>query len=448
MYTPRLAFEIMAELVARVIATSRTLTDLSEGSVLGSILGSVAEEVSAVERRIQEYIDAYYLRGVGANLDRRLRDFPPGFPARRGATPATGGAFRITRSTTAGTTSVAARGMLVSSSTSNPVVVYTNIAPFSIGPGDTFVSDVPFVALSPGTAGNLAQGGLIDTIVRGLPEIVEATNTLPMQGGNDRERDAELRARAQRWVASLALAQAEALEAVALNFQGSDGVTLRHARLWADPDMRGYSELVVDDGTGMIGYTRPGATYSGNLPTLLGNGSRYTMPVDGPIATPPDVSVGGIIRPPSTYRLQHDRNIIYLNKVLPYTVTPGDAYSVGGHMVYTGVLAELQAYINLVCVAAGVTVRVVAPTPQAVSLSLNMVGQPGVDLVALRATVKRTIVSFVARLAPGDPLLIYRLVGALNNLPGVRNIVFDQGDVYPGSPKHKLVASEAGITVR
>lgn len=448
MYTPRLAFEIMAELVARVVSTSRVLTDLSEGSVLGSILGSIAEEVSAVERRIQEFIDAYYLRGVGANLDRRLRDFPAGFPKRRQATPATGGAFRVIRSTTAGTTSVAARGMLVSVSTAQPQVVYTNVTPFAIGPGDTTAEDIPFVALTPGSASNLAQAGLVDTIVRGLPEIVEVTNTLPMAGGADRERDSDLRDRAQRWVASIALTQAEALEAVALNFQGSDGTVLRHAALWRDPDMRGYSELVVDDGTGMVGYTRTAATYSGVLPTLVGSGSRYTLPVDGPVATPPVVSVGGTVRPPTSYRLQHERNVIYLNKVLPYTVSPGDAFVVGGHRVYTGVMAELQAYINTVCVAAGVTVRVVAPTPQRVELSLNLVGTAGVDLVALRAVVRRVIVAYVARLSPGEPLLMYRLVGALNNVPGVTNIVFDQGDVYAGSPKHKLTTSEADIAVR
>jgi hypothetical protein len=448
MYTPRLAFEIMAELVARVVSTSRVLTDLSEGSVLGSILGSVAEEVSAVERRIQEFIDAYYLRGVGANLDRRLRDFPAGFPKRRQATPATGGAFRIVRSTTAGTTSVAARGMLVAVSNKQPQVVYTNSVPFAIGSGATTAINVPFVALTPGEASNLAQPGMVDTILRGVPEIVEVTNTLPMQGGTDRERDSDLRARAERWVASLALAQPEALEAVALNFQGVDGTVLRHAAVWRDPDMPGYSELVVDDGTGMVGYTRTAATYSGTLPTLVGNGSRYILPVDGPVATPPIVSVGGTVRPASSYRLQHDRGVVYLNKVLPYTVAPGDAYSVGGHTVYTGIVAELQAYINAVCVAAGVTVRVVAPTPQRIQLSLNMVGTAGTDLVALRATIRRAIVAFVARLAPGEPLLMYRLVGALNNIPGVTNIVFDQSDVYPGSPKHKLTASLADIAVR
>lgn len=450
MYTPRLAYEIMAELVARVISTSRVLTDLAEGSVLGSILGSVAEEVSAVERRIKEFVDAYFLQGVGANLDRRLRDFPAGFPPRRGATPATGGAFRVVRDTAVGTLTIAPGGMLVQAS-SQPTVLYKNVTEIFIDVGETMALDIPFVALTPGALSNLAQPGLVDMMVRSAQTVIECTNTSVMAGGTDRERDDDLRERARRWIASLALSQNRALESVALNFQASDGTILTHARIWNDPDQRGYSELVVDDGSGMIGYTQPAATYSGTLPTLIGTGSRYTMAVDGPIATAPTVTIGGVVRSQATYRIQHERNVLYLNRLLPYTVTPGDAFSVGGHTKYVGIMAELQAYINAVCVSSGVTVRVAAPTIQYVSLSFNMVGSAGMTVTTLnnlRTSVKRAIVAFIGRLPPGAPLLMYRLIGVLNTIPGLVNIVFDQTDAYPGSPRHKLVARLADITGR
>jgi len=449
-YIPRLPFEIMAELVARVVSVSRDLSDLSEGGVLGTLMGSVAEEIGAVERRIQEFVDAFYFRGTGVNLDRRLNDFPAGFPKRRQSTPAVGGAFRVTRSLSTGTTTVAARAMLVSVSTS-PTTQYTNVSAFTIDPGSYTAVSIAFVALSPGAAGNILQVGAVDTISRKPNEVIECTNTQPLLGGSDKERDPELRQRAERWVGSLALTQNEALEAIALNFQASDGVVLRHARMWNDPDQRGYSELVVSDGSDMIGYTRPAETYSGQLTTLIGTGSRYTFTVDGPVATPPVLTTAGQVRPRSSYRLQHERNVIYLNKAPQFTVTPGDAWSVGGHEVYTGIIAELQRYINVVCVAAGVTVRVVAPTSQAIALTYNMVSVSGSDLNALRTQLNQAIVAYVAGLPPGAPLIIYQMTRAIAPLSvaqGVVNLTFDQSDLYPGSPRHKLTLRLSDVTGR
>jgi hypothetical protein len=446
-YTPRLPFEIFAELLARVISTSRVLTDMAEGSVIGTILGSVAEEVSAVERRIKEFVDAYYLRGTGVNLDRRLDDFPPGFPRRRTATPAVGGACRVVRTSNTGTTVLPAGSLIVQASSLREVT-YTNLVTVTIGPGDYSAIDIPFIALTPGAIGNLSQPSLINTIVRGLPELVEVTNTQPLAGGTDRERDDELRQRAERWVASLALAQNEALEAVALNFQASNSTVASHARIWNDPDMRGYSELVVDDGTGMQGYTRLAQTTTGVVPTLSGSGLRYQFPFEWPAATPPVVRIDGNIVPPSSYQVLHDKGLIVLNEFTPYAVSPGMPWSVGDHSVFVGFIAELQRYINTICVAAGTVVRVVSPIPQYINLSFNMVAAPGTNLVDVREQIKRAIVAFVARLAPGEPLLIYRLIGSLNALPGVLNVVFDQTDRYPGSIKHKLVARLSDITGR
>jgi hypothetical protein len=318
----------------------------------------------------------------------------------------------------------------------------------TIGPGDYSAIDIPFIALTPGAIGNLSQPSLINTIVRGLPELVEVTNTQPLAGGTDRERDDELRQRAERWVASLALAQNEALEAVALNFQASNSTVASHARIWNDPDMRGYSELVVDDGTGMQGYTRLAQTTTGVVPTLSGSGLRYQFPFEWPAATPPVVRIDGNIVPPSSYQVLHDKGLIVLNEFTPSAVSPGMPWSVGDHSVFVGFIAELQRYINTICVAAGTVVRVVSPIPQYINLSFNMVAAPGTNLVDVREQIKRAIVAFVARLAPGEPLLIYRLIGSLNALPGVLNVVFDQTDRYPGSIKHKLVARLSDITGR
>lgn len=445
-YTPRQPFEVLATLVARAISTSRKLTDVSEGGVLHSILGTVAEEVSSVERRIQEFVDSFFLSGVGANLDRRLNDFPAGFPRRRQATNATGGAFRVERDVPTSAFVVPAGRLVVTASVA-PQTAYTNTSPVVFQVGESAVNGVPFRALSPGSAGNLDQPGVIDTIVQGPSAIVEVTNTSPVAGGTDEESSSALIARARRWIASLALTQREALEAVALNFQASDGTVLQHARIWGDPDMPGYSELVVDDGTGMQGYTRPANPVGGIVPILIGPGNRYQFRFDAPAATPPQLRINSTLIGQSQYLSQGEFGVLYLNDD-SNVAAPGDTWEVSGHLVYTGIIAELQAYLNRICAAAGTRVVVVPPIPQTVDLSAVVVVAPGQNVLNIRSLVRRSIIAFIARLSPGEPLIMYRLIGALNVLPGVVNVRFDQGDAYPGSLKHKLVATEAGITLR
>jgi hypothetical protein len=43
---------------------------------------------------------------------------------------------------------------------------------------------------------------------------------------------------------------------------------------------------------------------------------------------------------------------------------------------------------------------------------------------------------------------MYKLIGYLNLIPGVLNIVFDQTDMYPGSIRHKLTISVENIALR
>ena len=466
-FTPRSATEIRQTLVARIVATSK-LTDVAEGGVLGTIAGNVAEEISAVERRYQDFVDGHFFQGVyGADLDDRIGQLPPGFTPRRGAQPASGGGLYITRELGVGAIVVPAGGILVGRS-DQPNLSYTNSVAFTIadaqltypGLGDNAIR---LVCTTPGTLGNCGAH-VIDTILAADSDIIAVDNTELVTGATDGETDEELRSRAYLWVASLSSCQPTALERLALNFTGSDGTSLRHAKLYEDPDRPGYSELVVSDAAGLPAITRSANPTSGTVPTLA-SGQRYTFYFDSPAANPnalPTFSpialtvtkAGGGAT--TTYRTDvgttflpvEERGVLWVARDTTMDIAAGDAWSVSGHDVYVGIVAELQVYLEDRARAAGTRVRVVAAIRQWLALAGTVAVKTGFTPTAVFAALKREIEAYVATLGPGEPLYMFRLYDALSRVAGVTNIVLNSGDKYPQSPRHKLVINTSGITLQ
>ena len=249
-------------------------------------------------------------------------------------------------------------------------------------------------------------------------------------------------------MASLALCQNNALETLALSYTSENGTRVTTARMWNDPDMLGYSELMVDDGSGFQGIISAAASASGTIPTLQGDGNRYTVYFNYPAATAPVIKVNGVQVPFSDASVLLEKGVAYLVPNPSIPVTPGMTWTTGEHQVYTGVVANLQNLINDTAVAAGTRVRVVPPEVQLIEISGNLTVVTGSDLRALRQQVRTEILSFISQLAPGEPLLIYNLIGFLSDIDGVLNIVFDQTDIYPGSVRTKLYATDNTITLR
>jgi hypothetical protein len=449
-FTPRIPPEILSQLLARVLASNEAgLTDASEGGVLATILGSIAQELSNIETRAYSLSQSFFLGAEGEDLDRRIAEFPATFARRMQAAAASGGAFYLRRTSSANSLTIPARRLIVSSSY-NPSVTYANINTIVFEPNAQTpnVEAQPFIALSTGSQTNLPIVNAIDTIVAGTSDLVECTNTLPILGGADRESDTLLRSRAQRWVSSLALCQNTALETLALSYTSQNNARVTSARMWNDPDMRGYSELVLDDGGGFQGALQYAATSNGILPTLQGDGNRYTVYFSYPAATAPDIMIQGVLVPSSDVTVLLEKGVAYLKPNPSIPVAPGMAWTAGGHQVYTGLLAEMQYLLNDTAVAAGTRVRVVPPESQLIAISGNLTVITGSDIRALRQRVRDDIVVFISQLAPGEPLLMYRLIGFLNQIPGVLNIVFDQTDIYPGSVRTKLYVTANNITLR
>lgn len=446
-FVPQQPDEALRFMQARAVASSKRLTDMSEGGVLGTLLGAPAEDIASAQEQLRRWRNSHWLEAVGADLDDRVAQLPKQFPRRRGPRPASGGRAVVTRASTTGSL-VLAPGALVVGRTDQENTLYTNVNELSYADGVPSVSEVALRALQRGRLGN-GEPGVVNVVRSPVDTIRSVVSTTAMVGGSDGESDPELRRRARAWVSGLMGWTVQALEALAINFTDSNGDIFTHARAVTDPLHPGYVELVVSDELGLEGLERPALERSGTVPTLV-SGTRYQFPFDYPAVGSVKLTLDGTTYGPSTtdWIALLERGLLITNYNTSVPITSGMAWSISGHKCFSGKIAEFQEYVDEVAVGAGLRVRVVPPIRKIVSLSANVVPRVGGEREAVFEAVKNVTVAFVANLGPGEPLYMAKLYGALDRVAGIENIQFDQGDRYPGDLRHKLVTSAAHITLR
>lgn len=448
-YTPELPPEIRRRWVTRFVGLSK-LRDLAEGDDFGTFFGVMADELSSHQQLLKEFIDGHFLDAKGEVLDERIAQLPGGFRPRQGAKAARGGGITLYRED-ASQSEVYDPGSITLGRSSAPSLSYLNFGTVTFAPGVYSVSGITVICTSTGVTGNAPANG-VDTLLGATGTIYRVVSDLPVTGGFDREEDNELQARAKLWVRSLTRTTPDAIVAIAMNFESSDGETLRNSppTLWEDPDNRGYCELIIDNGFGFVGYTRDAATTTGVFPSVDGT-PRFQLPFEYPAVSPPVLSIEGVEATPPhpDYVTLEERGLIITRESPMYLdVTAGNTWEIGGHKVLFGFPAELQAYVEQNCRAAGNRVRVVLPDPQPIQISANVTVEDGYTFEDVFDRIKRGITIYMARLPPGQPLLFFRLGGDLITIPGVRNILFDQTDRYPASPRTKLICYYSDITLR
>lgn len=423
-FEPRLKEEILQEMVGQVVSQS-DLTDLSEGSVLLTILGSVAEQLEAVEFRLRKIRDSFDLDKVsGADLDERVSELPGSNLQRIGKTPTSGDVLTITRASAAAST-VLPKGSLVGR-TDAPDILYTTTTDTTYGIGVTSVSNIRVSCLRYGREGNCAAKS-IDKLVNVPSEFISVTQDSALATGQDRETDAELRSRAKAYLGSLATATPDALRAAALTFVSVDGVRARHANIFEDLQKPAYTEIVVDDGTGFSGFSKPGQVVSGTVPVQGALQLYHQAPATAPITS---INVNGVkLEYPEnnnpTWKSYPERGIVQLIDGQT-DITPGDTWVIGDskspYNVYTGFIAELQAVIegqassptiNFGKRDAGVQVRVVPPTTYDIPVTVNLILKVGVIVDDAVSATKTAIEEFFIRLGPGDTLYLSDLYATL-----------------------------------
>ncbi len=448
--TPRTPDEIRQSLIAYLVSTG-VLTSIDEGDVAGTIFGAFGTEISALEHRLLDFVNGHLLNVSGDLLTDRVAQIPNVQP-RRGQVASRGGSVSLTKSASFTVLSFAP-GQIRICNPNSPTIAFVNRDPVFFDSPTLTIDDLYFSCIVTGSNTN-APAGTITQILQG-EGLESCINTAPFTEGSDREPDELLRQRAMAMILSLARSQANAIEAIALNFVDSTGASIRHAKAFEYADgHRGYTELVVSDGQGLPGATRAASTTRGRIPELQG-GTRQTFWFDSPAAdrisltveAPPEFSTQIYRSPQSWWIPIEEKGVAWTQEPTPF-LPPGTLWTIAGHRVYQGWVAEFQDYVNRTCTAAGTRVRVVVPQIQIVNITANCIVRAGYSIPAVFAAVRDYIIEFFNRLGPGQPAFIHKLHDWVAQAAGIENIIFDQDDLYPGSPRTKLVTNVNSVTLR
>lgn len=466
MFVPKTAEQYAREILG-VWYTFTGGVDISEGSpdaLLAESLGLVLETFDA---RLRALAEAHGLNARGADLDARVAEIMSGAAiSRGGATAASSPAMGFSREDA--TLEQVIPAGAVFRSRADGALAYRLDEAVTLSPGQ-FVFPAPgqlparATCTTPGSAGNVRALGLVTEIVSGVPSGVAASNVAEITGGVDEESDESLSQRARLLISAIAKSQPSAIEGLASRFVSSDGVAIRHARVYEPPEAPGFAELVVSDGFGLSGFERPAELITG----VAGPAGTRTIRFDGPAASEPrlvidydpDVqfeSQGAAAGSYPSVVVLHERGVIEL--VGGAALAPGTVYAVGGHTVYTGPIAELQARIegsyragevtDYGWRAAGCRVRVRPTIPVPLAYRVKARFRPGVNIPRAQAALASLIVEWQAAQPLNAEISHFRLVDEAAKLRDLEDfsVLSPTDRLSPPSDRHQFVTTPALIT--
>ena len=445
MYTPRPSSEITRDLVARLLART-TLTDIAEGSVILALLQTFAEQIAESDVRLSKIRDQFTLVGAsGIDLDERAEDIGI---TRLPATRATG-EITVYRDDTSAVFTVP-RGAVFGRTDNSVTYSTVDATIMSIGVASINVSVQSSVVGSIANAPSRTINVLSD-----VPEqITSVVQGVALANGRDAENDEQLRARATKYLNSLARCQPIALEYLATSFTASDETRATTATLYEIPTERARCELLIDDGSGLADHppTRAGAVVTTTLNAVQGQIIGVESPIVG------DIVVTDISNPVQYFRLVEgtdfivfrERGLIHLLENA--SVTVGTELSISGYQVYTGLIAELQRAIEGDAGditsgyrPAGISVRVLPSPVERLSFDALIVVTDGANVTTVSETVESEVASFISSLGAGEPCYIANIIDTVMSVDDVKNVtIYRTGtrtletDFYPQTPRTVL----------
>lgn len=453
--------EIAERILGRFTSLSGANTAAANADI-AALIGRVSEEISIVDRRYAEFVLAHGFRGLtDAQADERVGQLPKDFPRRYDASRATGGSFMIRR-LVATEEVVFEKGTIRASQRYDSKLVYTNNDQITMGIGVTGLTGLSFVCATPGSAGSVGVGDV--SVVDSSPgNVIYFVRNMAGMVGVDTESTSELLRRAERWLWSLSATQREAVVVLLKNFRSqADPTVILEATAFFNPERRGYGEVYIENGSAMVGFTRPAVVRSGIIPTLPA-GRQHIFHFDYPAVNSPrlrikdtlGVVVGDYEASSLAWTAQEETGEMWIRRTPEQygldTLTPGYTWETYGHYVFWGITAEAQNYVNRYCTAFGSRVRVMHGTPQYISFYANAVIEeyPGRTRSQIMLDTKDAIISYTQRIPPGGALKIYDLIPELKaRVRGLINLLPDHSDLYAWSPKHKLILTRSLIFLR
>tara|TARA_Y100000592_G_scaffold86765_1_gene140460 strand:+ start:3514 stop:4914 length:1401 start_codon:yes stop_codon:yes gene_type:complete len=459
-YTPRTSREILRDLRGMILGRTE-LNDILTGSVLNTLLSSFAQQLASSERRLFNIRESFFLNGaIGSDLDERVNELPPVGISRIQRTNASASALTITRTGLTGDLLIPA-GSIVAKSNG---VQYRTVSDVIIPNGDIEVSNVQIIALVSGTNGN-ALIGEINTVVSMPSDISSVSNTQVLTNGTNEESDEELRRRALTYLQSLSRCSASTLEFLALSFVSSAGDRMKFASIFEDLERPAYSELVVDDGSGLNveSISKAGQTIQGTVPVSNSRILYHEKPATEPLTTANiQVLRGGssVTLLESDITSVHERGVVYIKEGV---LQAGDTWTISNYRVFEGFVKELQDEIegdvsNPVVLtgfrASGTRVVVTLADSQFISFDLTLQTELDFNFELVEYNLKETLQLYINSLAPSEPLYVSALVETSKGVDGVLDVVFYKKDstdrlenIYTRTPRSAIRIQTGSITV-
>lgn len=430
-YTPRPSAEIMQQIMSGIINRSE-LTDVSPGGVLHTIVAAVSKELAHIERRMGGIRQSYFLDlASGSDLDERCSEIGAGGITRIQNSNAGGASLFIQRDSATEDLVIPA-GSTVSRSDTG--LTYSTLQDVIIPAGDFEIDEVYIVCSQPGVEGNCAPN-TIDSISAMPPSVISVRNSKSLAGGLSVESDDSLRSRAKLYLQSLARTTKSALEFLGRTFRSTSGTVFRYAQVYEDPSQLGYSELVVDDGTGLSinSVSRIGRTTSGTVPV----GGRTVLYHQAPATAPINSANIIVFRNGQQQIIGNalitsipERGLVYIKDGV---LQAGDTWQIKNYKVFTGPIAELQSQIegntntpSLITGfrAAGTRVRVMPTTAVMLRFDIKYLIRNNTQANIIESQIVDVISNYISSLAPGQELFASTLIQIVKDAGLVTDIQF------------------------
>ena len=276
----QLSLQNFSSLVANMAASAQgacaSLLDTTVGSVLRALLESSASVALWLQYLILQLLSMTRLStSSGADVDSWVADFGL---TRLSPLPAVGSVVMTSLSPAAQAATVPSGALVKTADGSQSFTVVAG--PYMRAQGTASVT-VSIVAVTAGTAGNVAEGSIsiLGTAISGIDTV---TNLLPLTGGAAAETDQALKARFVTYLNTRSQATEQAVVNAISSVQQGLSFTIRENMTTAGNPLPGHFAVVVDDGTGSppaslltsvyaaIDEIRPvGSTFSVDPPVLL-----------------------------------------------------------------------------------------------------------------------------------------------------------------------------------
>jgi len=435
-FAPRQFDDILERMINRVVARS-DLNDINDGSSVKQVLAAAAREDDDQYYQMINLLDLFDIaKVIGVDLDERAKEFNPSLITRNQAQKATG-EVQFSRTGTVGTVTIpiGTEVEVPATGAADPITFVTT-EEGTISGGSTTSNLVDVVAAKAGVAGNVALGTVTGFVSK--PSGVDfVTNPAAFTNGLDLESDDAFRERLLNQIKGLARAHVDGLESAALTAEDTaSGKRVVFAEVVEDTVNLGNVTVYIDDGSGTAESSTVVPQWTTIPPGTAVGGETILWVPNKPIDTSAafGLRINSVLQTEGTDYTLNPANgqINLLPASYPTGLTAGDVID-GEWTYFDGLIAECQKIIDGDAAdrvnypgyrAAGVLVRVLAPTTSQQVVTANITVLQGYDQTTVATEVAAEISAYINALGIGEDVILNELRERSMSVPGMYDIEF------------------------